>query len=24
VGDPDSCIMGDRLSIAGGHSGGGR
>jgi len=24
VGDPDSCIMGDRLDIAGGHSGGGR
>jgi hypothetical protein len=24
VGDPESCIMGDRLSIAGGHSGGGR
>jgi hypothetical protein len=24
VGDPDSCIMGDRLSIDGGHSGGGR
>ena len=23
VGDPESCIMGDRLSIAGGHSGGG-
>jgi hypothetical protein len=24
VGDPESCIMGDRLSIGGGHSGGGR
>ena len=23
VGDPESCIMGDRLSIGGGHSGGG-
>lgn len=24
VGDPESCIIGDRLSIAGGHNGGGR
>jgi len=24
VGDPESCIMGDRLSIGGGHIGGGR
>ena len=24
VGDPESCIMGDRLGIAGGHAGGGR
>jgi hypothetical protein len=24
VGDPESCIMGDRLSIGGGHAGGGR